>query len=70
MLNKKLMILLLILVLVGIAFAVTTNITRFTTETSTINATFSGDENQTFYIDIPMYAYVNNLTLEIEGISK
>lgn len=67
---KKINIIITILILISIAFAVTEQISTFSGQDNPFNITYTDSENQTFYLEIPMYAYVNNLTLEIEGISK
>lgn len=60
----------MILILISIAFAVTEQISTFSGQDNPFNITYTGSENQTFYLEIPLHSYVSNITLEIEGISK
>jgi len=67
---KWVILLLIVLTSILMVFAVTEQITSFVGQDNPFNITFEGNENQTFYIDIPMYAYVENITITATGLES
>ena len=67
---KKTIVLILCLLLVGIVFAYTGVITTFTTGAGVVNLTYTGNSTQYLYVDIPMFTYVQNFTINITGYTQ
>ena len=67
-LNKLFIYSILILVLSSLCFAVTGQVTSFNGQTNPFNITFIENQNQSFILPIPSYAYVNNVSFKITGI--
>ena len=66
--NKIIILSILILLVVSLVYAVTSNVTTFTTGNTEENISWTEESNQTLYISIPIYSYVKNITFEIEGV--
>lgn len=67
---KKLVILAVLLLCFSLAYGLLGTISAFDSQGEEVNITFTSNENQTFYIDIPRYAIVTNITLTLEGDTK
>ena len=67
---KKITILLLVLILCTFVFAVTLTIPSFHGESNPTDINFTGNENHTVFLSVPLYAYVQNITLNIEGLQS
>jgi len=55
------------LIFVGIVMGVSGQVSSFYGETNPFNITFVGEDNQTIYLEIPRYAYVENITINLTG---
>lgn len=67
---KKIIIIGIILIsflFLGIVFAVNGNINTFVNQTNPFNISLAADQNQTFYISVPLHAYVKNVSIRITG---
>jgi len=65
--NKIIYFVVIFLLVVGIAFAINYQVSTFSGQTDPYNITFTGKENNTEYLEIPIYSYVKNITINIEG---
>ena len=69
--NKNIIILFLIVLFLSMAvFAVVNHVYNFTSGNVEETITFITADNYTIYIDIPRYSYVQNITVNIEGVSS
>lgn len=68
-LRRGILIFFVVLALISLVFAVNQTINSFSSQTNPFDVNFSTEENKTYYVDIPMYAYVKNITINIEGKS-
>lgn len=67
---KAIVLTIILLVIIGAAYAFTGYITTFTTDNQKENITFTGNENRSLYVDIPRYVYVNSFTINITGFER
>lgn len=65
--SKFIMVIGLVLLLTSVIYAVMLNIEGFQGQSDPFNITFTGQENKTYYIAIPRYTYLNNLTINLTG---
>lgn len=63
-------LLIVLLLLINISFAVTQTTTSFYNQANPFNITFEGGDNQSYYIPIPRYAYVENVSIDLVGITN
>lgn len=59
--------LLTFILLASIIYSITVAVTTFTTGTINENITFTGNQNITRYINVPMYSKIINATIKITG---
>ena len=64
---KLLYIIVFAIIIVSAVFAATGLLTTFYSQPNPFEINFTGAENQTYYIDVPRYVYVTNITLNLEG---
>jgi len=64
--KKSLLVGIVFFVFVSFVFAITGEVTSFDSQTNPFNITFNGNENHTYYLDIPRYAFVENVSLRLE----
>jgi len=66
--NKKLItIIISIVILSTLIYGLIDNVNNFVGEDNPFNVTFTGNQNKTEFIDIPLYADVKNFTITIQG---
>jgi len=58
------------ILLIGIAFAVTSQVSSFTGQSNPFNITFTGNENYSYILPIPSYGYVQNVSLSLTGFQN
>ena len=61
--------LLLLFINALLVIGVMVTVDSFYEQTNPFNDTFESGINNTYYIPIPLYAYVNNITISIDGVS-
>ena len=59
-----------VLASIYIVFAVTDTITSFYDQSNPFDVNFTSAGNMTYYIDVPMYAYVTNITVSLNGMES
>jgi len=57
----------LCLLLIGVVIGVSGQLDSFYGQNNPFNITFVGEDNQTIYLEIPRYAYVENITINLTG---
>ena len=57
----------LCLLLIGVVIGVSGQLSSFYGQTNPFNITFESGVNQTIYLEIPRYAYVENITINLTG---
>ena len=55
------------IVLVSFIYAITGSVTNFEGQDNPFNITLDGENNETYFLQIPLHAYINNLTLNLTG---
>jgi len=66
--GKNVLIFLLVLTFISLVFAIDLSVKSFNNQNQSFNITWNEESNKTYYIEIPMYSYVKNISLEIEGV--
>jgi len=66
--SKKIIIILMTIVLVSFVFATIGQVNSFDGQTNPFNVTFSSEGNHTYYIIVPFYSSVKNISLNLEGL--
>jgi len=59
--NRGNIVVLLLMIMIGISMAVSSTLTAFTGKTNPFNITFTGNQNQSFILTFPQYAYILNI---------
>lgn len=67
---KKIVLWTIGLLLITLSYGVVETLTVFTNGLNTLNLTFTGNQTNTLYIDVPLYANVTNVTIELYGFSS
>jgi len=66
--GKNVLIFLLVLTFISLVFAIDLSVKSFNNQNQSFNITWNEESNKTYYIEIPMYSYVKNISLEIEEV--
>jgi len=59
----------LMLLLFSLVFGLTGSTDTFADQTNPFNVTFTESGNQTYYIEIPIYADIESISIDIRGLS-
>ena len=66
---KKIYLLLIVLLFCSLlVFGVVNTVNSFYSKNNPFNVTFTGNQNYTEYISIPLGVYVNNITFTVQGL--
>lgn len=66
---KKIIYFLMLVFITILVYSTVLTLTSFVGQTNPFNITFDRNRNFTFFLDIPLYADVQNITLSLEGIA-